>query len=72
MFEKLQPNRDGVVLRVGEKQATYLPQVWEDLSEKETFLNSLAEKAGLPAAAWKQKAARILTYQVQAFRESEM
>jgi AmmeMemoRadiSam system protein A len=34
---------DGVV-----KRGTFLPQVWEDLPEKRTFLAHLLKKAGLP------------------------
>ena len=29
-------------------RAVYLPVVWEQLPDKEIFLNSLKEKAGLP------------------------
>jgi hypothetical protein len=35
---------DGVV-----KRGTFLPQVWEDLADKRTFLAHLLRKAGLPA-----------------------
>lgn len=72
LLKKLRPGVDGVVLRVGGKESTYLPQVWEQLPEKEAFLSRLAEKAGLGASDWKSKDARILVYQVEAFHESEM
>ena len=64
---KLRPHIDGVVLRVGTKQATYLPQVWEKLPQAEAFLRQLAQKAGLPPDGWKDPEAVVLTYQVQAF-----
>ena len=54
LLAKLRPGVDGVVLRVGDHQATYLPQVWEKLPDKRVFMDELAEKAGLPAAAWRQ------------------
>ncbi len=38
----------GIVLSEREKRAVYLPVVWEQLPDKEIFLNSLKEKAGLP------------------------
>lgn len=72
LLEKLRPHRDGVVLRVGRREATFLPQVWEDLPEKETFLSRLAQKAGLSPDAWKSPRATILVYQVEAFKESEL
>ncbi len=72
LVKKLRPHTDGVVLRVGRRQATYLPQVWEQIPEPEAFLGHLAEKAGLAADAWKDPAAMVLIYQVQAFKQSEM
>lgn len=37
----------GVILVEGDKRAVYLPVVWEQLPDKQVFLNSLKEKAGL-------------------------
>ncbi len=72
LLEKLRPHVDGVVLRVGQRESTYLPQVWEQLSDKTQFLDNLAKKAGLSASDWKSPEAKILVYQVEAFEESEM
>ena len=72
LLAKLRPGTDGVVLQVGSQQATYLPQVWEQFPNKGVFLSSLAAKAGLPASAWQHSSAVVWTYQVQAFKESEM
>jgi len=71
LLKKLRPNVDGVVLRVGRRQSTYLPQVWEQISDKQEFLSHLAEKAGLPSSAWRGDDATVLVYQVEAFHESE-
>ena len=38
----------GIILVERDKRAVYLPVVWEQLPDKEIFLNSLKEKAGLP------------------------
>lgn len=38
----------GIIIAEREKRAVYLPVVWEQLPDKEVFLNSLKEKAGLP------------------------
>lgn len=38
----------GIIISEKEKRAVYLPVVWEQLPDKEIFLNSLKEKAGLP------------------------
>ncbi|MDD2763617.1 MAG: AmmeMemoRadiSam system protein B [Opitutaceae bacterium] len=71
LLRRLQPHRDGVVLRIGWRSATYLPQVWEQLPDKVEFLNNLAEKAGCDPAAWRQPGVSVLTYQVESFKESE-
>ncbi len=44
----IQPGRDGVILKLGHYQATYLPQVWEQLPRFEDFFATLCQKAGLP------------------------
>ena len=51
LFEQLKVNQ-GVILRSGLRQATYLPEVWQQLPQKEKFLSSLARKAGLPSDIW--------------------
>jgi hypothetical protein len=72
LLSKLRPHKDGVILRIGQRSSTYLPQVWEQLPDKEEFLSHLSEKAGCPASAWKEAGTMVSTYQVEAFKESEM
>ncbi|MBI4026026.1 MAG: AmmeMemoRadiSam system protein B [Verrucomicrobia bacterium] len=70
LLARLRPHTDGVVLKIGNRGATYLPQVWKQLPDKERFLNSLAEKAGCAGEAWKAPSGvEALTYQVEAFHE---
>jgi AmmeMemoRadiSam system protein B/AmmeMemoRadiSam system protein A len=69
LLEKLRPGVDGVVFGLGGHRATYLPQVWEQIPEKEQFLAKLAQKARLEPTAWKDPNAAFLTYQVDAFHE---
>jgi AmmeMemoRadiSam system protein A len=38
----------GIILAEQDNRAVYLPVVWEKLPDREVFLNSLKEKAGLP------------------------
>lgn len=65
----LRPHIDGVVLRVGGRSSTFLPQVWEQLPKKEEFLGQLAAKAGCPPRSWRQPGASVLVYQVESFTE---
>ena len=71
LLNKLQPHRDGVVLRIGNHGATYLPQVWAQLPDKVAFLNSLAQKAGCAAADWRKPGTQVHIYHVESFHESE-
>ncbi len=72
LLRQLQPHRDGVVLTIGGRGATYLPQVWEQLPDKVQFLNSLAEKAGCAPGAWRGPEVSIAIYHVESFKESDV
>lgn len=69
LLAKLRPNVDGVILRKGMHSSTFLPQVWEQLPDKELFLSHLCLKAGLAGDEWKKGDLDVLTYQVQYFEE---
>lgn len=71
LLNKLRPHRDGVVLKMGNRVSTYLPQVWEKLPDKVEFLNSLAQKAGESSSAWRNPGTEVLVYQVESFSEPE-
>ena len=69
LFLKLRPGIDGVIIKKGYRQSTFLPQVWDQLPRKEEFLNHLCLKAGLDRGEWKKGRLEVSTYQVQAFEE---
>jgi hypothetical protein len=71
LLNKLEPDEDGVVLRIGSAGATYLPQVWEQLPDKVDFLNHLAQKAGCAPDDWRGRNVSVSIYHVEAFQESE-
>ncbi len=52
LLEKLQPGIDGIILHDGAHKGTFLPSVWEQLPQPETFIQHLKMKAGLPAEYW--------------------
>jgi AmmeMemoRadiSam system protein A len=45
---ELRPGVDGVVITAGPRRATFLPVVWEKLSDPTKFLSSLLAKGGWP------------------------
>lgn len=65
LLTKLKPNIDGVVINKDGQGATFLPQVWEELPDKQKFLSSLCLKAGLPDNAWQEPGLEVLTYTVE-------
>lgn len=71
LFNKLHPFEDGVILYTKYGSSTYLPQVWEQLSDKKDFLSNLCEKHGAPADYWKtnSKELKVEIYHVVAFKE---
>lgn len=69
LLAKLRPKVDGVIIRKGMHNSTFLPQVWEQLPDKQLFLTHLCLKAGLPGDEWKKGDLEVLTYQVQYFEE---
>ena len=67
----LRPHVDGVVLRHGRQRATFLPQVWQNVSDPEEFLSLLCDKLGAAPDAWRRAHLDVETYQVDEFHESE-
>jgi hypothetical protein len=65
----LRPNIDGVVLRDGSHRATFLPQVWDKVSDPAAFLAHLCQKMGAPGNLWQRKHLDVLVYQVEEFHE---
>jgi len=70
LLNKLRPMVDGVVLKQGYKQSTYLPQVWANFAKKEEFLPSLCRKGGMPIDCWKDTKTEVYTYQAFVFEEN--
>jgi AmmeMemoRadiSam system protein A len=69
LLSKLRPNEDGVLLHIGPRSATFLPQVWAQVPDKVKFLEHLSEKAGCEPSAWRGKDVTVSIYQVECFEE---
>ena len=52
LIAQLHPGIDGLILTEGCQRGTFLPSVWSDLSNPDTFLEHLKKKAKLPADYW--------------------
>ncbi len=71
LLAKLRPLKDGIILKTRYGSSTFLPQVWEQLPGKESFLSHLSQKHGAPKNIWKTdyKKVSVLTYQAIVFGE---
>lgn len=61
---KIIVGEDGIILKLDGKQATFLPQVWEELNDFDTFFTHLCKKAGLDGGCINKHPA-IYKYQVE-------
>lgn len=70
LIKKLKPGIHGVIISQGWRSATFLPQVWEQLADKKTFLEHLCQKGGMGKACWKDRDTIIKIYTVECFSEA--
>lgn len=68
---KIRPGVDGVILRLGGRSATFLPQVWEELADFDLFFAHLGLKAGIGANVLSYHP-EILTYQAEHFEDAPL
>lgn len=68
---RLAPGVDGIVLELGRRRATFLPQVWETLPHPREFLRALKRKAGMPADFW-SPGIRVSRYTHTKWREADV
>lgn len=54
LLNYLKGKKPGLVIEKAERRAVFLPQVWEELPEPESFLRHLCLKAGLTSEAWRE------------------
>lgn len=70
LLSKLSPHVDGVIVYDGlYHRATFLPQVWEKISDPAEFMRNLCSKMGVDQNLWRTKHLEVSTYQVEEFHE---
>ena len=67
--QQLKPGIHGVILSRDWHRSTLLPQVWEQLPEKEIFLRHLCQKGGMEGDCWKNTDTRVEVYTAAYFSE---
>jgi len=68
-IDEIETGKHGVVLQQGGRKATYLPQVWQELPEREAFFSTLCQKAGLEATCWNNPRTKFYKYEAIVFSE---
>ena len=64
------PHKQGVVLVRDRHSGLFLPQVWEQIPDKEAFLSELcSQKAGLERNCWRDKKTHLYVFTVDSFAE---
>jgi len=69
LLNKVKPNIDGLILKSGANQGTFLPQVWEQLPTPKEFLEHLSMKAGSNPSIYDSHPT-IYRYSVDAIEDS--
>lgn len=61
----IQKEKDGIIIEHKNLSATFLPQVWKDLPDFDSFFSHLCMKAGLPEKTYKKEKILVKTYQCE-------
>ncbi|MDD5644483.1 MAG: AmmeMemoRadiSam system protein B [bacterium] len=67
------PGEHGIIIKKGPNQAVFLPQVAPEQGwDRETTLNHLCVKAGLPAGEWKKSGMEFYVFEAVVFSEEDL
>ncbi len=70
-IEKIEKDKDGLIIEYGLRKGLFLPQVWEEIPDKKQFLEALCWKAGLTPDYIFDKNTNLYKFNVKAFKEVE-
>jgi AmmeMemoRadiSam system protein A len=65
LLKEINPYEDGVIIEDVRNRATFLPQVWEKIPNKEQFLSSLCIKLGASPDLWRTGKINVYRYGVE-------
>jgi len=71
LLNYLSQKRPGLFIKKNGFQATFLPQVWEELPEAKNFMTQLCLKAGMNPDEWQNLEMEIYEYQVEKFKDTQ-
>lgn len=68
---QLKPGVHGVILSRGARRSTFLPQVWEQISNLDNFLIQLCKKGRMTANCWQDPRTKVEVYEAEYFSEND-
>jgi len=68
LLSQMIPGISGLILQFGTRRGTFLPMVWDSLPDRQSFLNGLKLKAGLPSDFWSEEI-KIMQFQAESFSD---
>jgi len=71
LHAQLRAGVDGLIMELGSRRSTFLPQVWDSLPGARDFVDALKRKAGLPRDFWSAEL-RFSRYTVEKFTETDL
>ncbi|HTN28686.1 MAG TPA: AmmeMemoRadiSam system protein A, partial [Burkholderiales bacterium] len=71
LLAQVRAGEDGIILEHAGKRATYLPQVWEGLPDKQRFFAELKRKAGIPPETGLGRC-KVRRYRVAKWKETPL
>jgi len=66
LLRQIRPGVDGLILEDGAFKGTFLPSVWESITDPGEFLMHLKRKAGLPFNHWSESV-KVFRYEAEGF-----
>ncbi len=66
----MRPGVDGLILALGASRVTFLPAVWDQIADPQTFVRQLKLKAGWRADFWSPHI-RVSRYESESFGEED-
>ncbi len=66
LLQQIRPGIDGLIIEEGGARATYLPSVWEQITDPAVFIRELRSKAGLSPDGWSD-ATKVFRYTTREF-----
>lgn len=61
LLSQIRPRTDGLVVEYNGQRGTLLPSVWDDITNKQDFLNTVKQKAGFERDFWSDNM-RVMRY----------